>query len=141
MSEQELLPSFVRRESRSLLQYVRESFPWSRTKDHETRERIMAAAEAEGELIAQLGQMLQKRHIPMPGLGAYPTSFTSLNYVSLSYLTPRLIAAQRQALADLENDLPKVHDESIRELLNRFREMKLRHLAEFESLIGERKAA
>jgi hypothetical protein len=105
MTDQELLPMLVRRESRSLLQYVRESYPWSQTKDHDARDKVLAAAETEGQLLAQLGRLLQKRHIPMPGLGAFPTSFTNMNYVSLSFLMPRLVAAQRQSLHDLENDL------------------------------------
>jgi hypothetical protein len=141
MSDEVVLPNLVRRESRSLLQYIRESYPWSQTKDAQTRAKVIAAAESEGEMLSQLGRLLQKRHIPMPGLGAYPTSFTSMNYVSLSFLIPRLIAAQRQSLADLENDARQVQDEPFRELLRAFHELKRRHLAELETLITPSKAA
>ena len=141
MSDPILLPNLVRRESRSLLQYVRESFPWSRTKDQAVREKVVAAAETEGELLAELGRLLQKRHIPMPGLGAYPTSFTNMNYVSLTYLIPRLVAAERQSIADLEHDLPRVEDQQIQDVLSAFRELKRRHLADLESLVSPSKAA
>jgi hypothetical protein len=141
MSDLLVLPELLRRESRSLLQYVREAFPWAAVKDIAARTKVLSAGEAENEMLAQLGRLMQKRHIPLPALGAYPTSFTSMNYVSLSYLIPRLAAAERQTLADLERDLPKVQDEQIRGRLEALRELKRRHLANLESLVGTGKAA
>ena len=141
MSDAITLPALLRRESRSLLQYVRESFPWSQVKDRDTSARVLSAGVTEGGILMQLGRLLQKRRIVMPALGAYPSSFTSVNYVALSYLIPRLVAAQRLLLADLERDLHNVQDDEIRALLDAFRELKRRHLAELESLVGAGKAA
>ena len=141
MSDQVLLPELLRRESRSLLQYVREAYPWSSVKDLAGQRNLLSGCEAENELLAQLGRLMQKQHLPMPALGAFPTSFTSMNYVSMSFLVPRLIAAERQSLADLERDLPKVKDEQIRVVSDVLRELKRRHLADMESLAGTATAA
>ncbi len=71
MTDEVLLPELVRRESRSFLQYVRESYPWAKgPSETMLRESILRMADAEAEHSARLGRLLQKRHIPLPGLGA-----------------------------------------------------------------------
>ena len=131
---EQMLPELVRRESRSFLQYVRESFPWADGKGAGLRDKLLAMSAAEGEHIAKIGRLLAKRHIPMPGLGAYPTSFTNYNFLDAVSLVPKLLAAERQTLADLERDLFHVSDDEIRGALDALRELKRKHLAEFESL-------
>src|SRR5262249_30230458 len=107
----------------------------------ETRNKLLSACELENSLLFQLGGLMQKKHIPLPALGAFPTHFTSMNYVSLSFLIPRLIATERQTLTDLERDLPQVKDQQIHQVLGELLDSKRRHLAGFESLMPQPKAA
>jgi hypothetical protein len=134
MSDATLLPDILRRESRCFLQYVHEAFPWAHGKGEPARATMLAAAAAEGAALAQLAKMLQRRHIMVPFFGAYPSAFTSYNYLSASSLLPKLIADQKRGLADLERDLPTVVDAEIREHLETYRDLKRKHIQELESL-------
>ena len=134
MTDETVLPELVRRESRSFLQYVRESFPWAAGKDEPVRAALLRMAEAEGAYAGKIGRLMQKRHIPMPGLGAYPSSFTNSNFLAVRSLVPKLLAGERQSLTDLERDLFRVTDGEARTVLDSFRELKRQHLSELEAL-------
>ena len=134
MSDQQVVGEVLRRESRTLLQYVRESFPWAKGKDAAVLANVLHSADVEGELLHRLSRLMQKQHLSLPAIGSFPSAFTNSNFVAISFLMPRLIATQRQTLADLERDLPKVHDPDLRVLLDALREAKLAHLSELESL-------
>jgi hypothetical protein len=141
MSDATLVPELLRRESRSYLQYAREAFPWAKGKDDQPRARIAAFGEAESAEIARLGRLLQRRHISLPFLGAFPTSFTTSNFVSAAHMVPRLIADQKQKLADLERDLAGIADAELRQQIEVYRDVKRKHLHELESLLPAGKAA
>jgi hypothetical protein len=141
MGDATLLPELLRHESRSYLQYIRESFPWAKGKDEELRAQVLALAEAERQGIAGLACEMQKRRITLPYLGAFPTSFTTSNFISLSFLLPRLVAEQRKAVAEVERDLAKVADAELRARLESYRDLKRKHVQELESLAGQPQAA
>ena len=135
-----LLPELVRRESRTFLQYTRESYPWARGPgETQLRESIFRMADAEAEQVTRLGRMLQKRHIPLPGLGAYPSVFTNFNFLDTQSLVPKLLAAQRRSLTELERDLAAVTDDEFRATLESYRDLKRRHLDELDSLSARAK--
>src|SRR5262249_35432189 len=98
-------------------------------------------AEGEAQHIAKIGRLLQKRHVPVPGLGAYPTAFTNSNFLDAEILVPKLLAAERQSLADLEHDLFHVSDEELHAALESYRELKRQHIAKLESLAGTNASA
>ena len=72
--------------------------------------------------------------IVVPFFGAYPTSFTSYNYMSVASLKPRLIADEKLGLADLDRDIPNVVDADLRAHLESYSDLKSKHIRELEAL-------
>jgi hypothetical protein len=130
-----VLHDVVRRESRSVLTYVGDAFPWTAARDGAALERVRALIAAEGEAVAALGKYLTKQRAPVGFLGSYPSSFTTINYLSLEHLLPRLLDFETQALADLERDLAAVHDPQARALVEKLADLKRSHVAVLEELI------
>jgi hypothetical protein len=98
------LAEVLRREERSLLQYVRAAEPWAPPADRKLRDEVRRLADDEAEALDRLAAFLQSRRVPLPEAGGFPTAFTSLNYVAIRSLLPRLIAGQEQDLTALEAD-------------------------------------
>ena len=133
-----LLQGIVRRESRSLLQYVHESFPWITAGETDALARMRALAEEEQVAAVELAATLAKRHQRLPPyLGPYPMSFTSVNFVTLDYLVPLLIDYQKQGIADLERDLNRLSDEELAARVQKILDMKKRHLETLQFLAGQ----
>ena len=134
MTDATLVPEILRRESRSFLQYVHESFPWAHGSTEPLRAAVLSAATAEAEALAELAKMLQRRRIVVPFFGAYPTAFTNYNYMSVASLRPKLIADEKLGLADLERDIPNVVNTDLRAHLESYRDLKRKHIQELEAL-------
>ncbi|MGH7168769.1 MAG: hypothetical protein ACRELG_00635, partial [Gemmataceae bacterium] len=69
---QRLLQDVLRRESRSVLTYVAEAYPWTtstRTKALMDLQQIIAA---EREAVVDLGRFLVRQRVPLPYLPSYP---------------------------------------------------------------------
>ncbi len=128
------LRDVIRRESRSLLQYAGEMFPWTAPEDRELPQRLLAITAEEREAAAGLARFLQRHRVTPPALGAYPMAYTSLGFVSLDYLLPRLVAHQRLAVTQLERDLAAVTDPEAKELLQKMAERKQEHLKALEAM-------
>ncbi len=131
---QSLLRDIVRREGRSLLQYVRDAFPWISAREPEALPQLHKLTDEELEAAAALNQFLIRHRVTPPYLGAYPMAFTNINYVSLDHLLPQLVDYERRAIADLERDLGKLSQEAARAQVQQLLEMKQRHLKTLESL-------
>lgn len=129
-----LLHALIRRESRSLLQYAREAYPWSKANAPAAGAAVQAMGAAEAEMVGRLSQWMAKQKAPISSLGAYPMQFTTMNYTSVHSLLPRLIADAQVRIAEIERsclvlpagegralvqslvDLKKAHLERLREL-------------------------
>jgi len=131
-----LLSQILHRESRSLLQYVRESYPWANGKNESARDAVHRIAMSEDAAQAKLAKLMLKKHLTLPALGNFPASFTDHNYVAVSYLVPKLASAQQHLLADLNRDLPSVSDPELRNALESLRDLKQKNSAEFEGLLA-----
>jgi hypothetical protein len=131
---QALLQDIVRREDRSVLMYVGEAFPWTTSRGEETLEKLRGLIADEGRAIAALGQYLVRRHLPPPYVASYPSSFTTINFLALDYVLPRLVEHERVSLADLERDLPRIADAGLRAEVEKLAAVKRRHLAELQQL-------
>ena len=114
--------------TRSLLQYVSESSPWSAEKGHAAAEAIVSMARAERDEVARLTRILQKKRVRMPAAASYPSHFTTMNYVTVDYLTPKLIAEHEMEIAEIERQLHEVDADEIRGLVESHLAMKRRHL-------------
>lgn len=98
----EFMHALVRREARSLLQYMNESYPWA---DHQHQEALMSVlrmANHERHQIDRLIRWCIKAKLGNPSLGPYPQSFMSINFMSIEYLLPLLVEDQKKRIADLE---------------------------------------
>jgi len=132
----QILQEVLRREERSVLQYVGDAFPWTTADRTEALDRLQGIIHEERDALARLGQFLYRNHAVPPAPSSYPASFTTLNFVSLDLILKRLIPFQEQSLAAVEADLRSVTDPEARRQLETFRDLKARHLEALRSLEG-----
>lgn len=131
-----LLQNLVRREGRSLVQYVSESFPWTTPDEYAALARFQEIVHEDMEGAARIARFLTRHKVRTLGpLGPYPMNFTTINYSSLDHLLPILQDNQRRRIAELTVDLKKVTDPECRHLLEEFIDLKRRHLAKLESMM------
>src|SRR5262249_29221031 len=105
-----LLRDIIRRESRSLLQYTTESFPWATMEERKALDTIRDLAAEDRSATARLVQYLARQHLTPPHLDPYPMSFTNINYLSLDHVLPQLLDAERQAADQLRRDQARIKD-------------------------------
>lgn len=129
-----LLQQTFRRESLSLLRYIGEAFPWTVAAGHPALARVAEIVAEDRAATESFGRFLFRRRIPPSFSGAYPSGFTTLNFLSLEYLLPRLVDTQRQALADLESDVGAVTDADAKAELEKLLAVKRLHLTELAAL-------
>jgi hypothetical protein len=136
-----VLDAVVRRESRSLLQYVAEAFPWTTPAEQAALARLQRLIAEERAAVARVADFLQRRRHVAPYLGPYPMVFTNLNFVSLDHLLPVLAEHQQRALAELDRDLAAVTDPGARAVLEKLCAVKREHLAALKTLTDAPAAA
>lgn len=129
-----LLQEIVRRESRSLLMYVGDAYPWTAARGEAALGALKALIQDEAAAVTALGRYLVRRHITPEPPGSYPTSFTTLNFIGFDYLLPRLVESQRQLLGALGRDLAAITDPDARGEVEKLVAVKRRHLAELGAL-------
>jgi hypothetical protein len=129
------LQDIIRREGRSLLQYAIESFPWTTTGSDGRPAALRQLAEVEAEAAAELARLLVRHRLSPPYLGAYPTAFTSFNYLAIDRLVPLLADYQRRGIVKLENDLRELTDEEVRAAVRHLLEVNTANLKKLESLL------
>lgn len=128
-----LLQELVRRLSRSLLQYVSESFPFTTGKDQGAAAVLARLVREEQEVAARVGRFLLAHRHRLPYLGAYPMSFTTINYVTLRHLIPYLINEDQRLLDELASKTAT--NTEVRILVREVHDLKQRHLDELRKLI------
>src|SRR6266849_5846640 len=129
-----LLEGIARRENRSLLQYVRDSYPWITPDERQVLAQIQAMTAEEQQGVAELVQFLISGRRPPPYLGTFPVSFTSLSFVSLDHLIPMLAAYERQELEKLQGEINEITDPAAKQLVHKIAANKTRHLETLQSL-------
>jgi hypothetical protein len=129
---QTLLQDILRRESRSVLMYVAEAYPWTTWTQDKTLSALQQLIAEEREGITALGRFLVRQRIPLPFLSSFPSHFTTINFLALDYILPRLLEYERRAVADLERDLAGMHDPSARAEVEKLLNLKRRHLSQLD---------
>jgi hypothetical protein len=129
------LQEILRRESRSFLQYAGDAMPWTEPGEEDALAQVQALIEEEGRANGSFAKFLVRRRVGVPYLGSYPVAFTTLNFVSLDHLLPLLVDAERQGIGDLQKDLAAFVDSEARLEIQKFLELKERHLSELEALV------
>jgi hypothetical protein len=132
-----VVQDIVRRESLSLLSYVGDSFPWTTARGIPALARLQEIVHAHRDAVADLGRFLTRKRTPVGYIGSYPTSFTTINFVSLAYLLPRLAADERRGIAQLERDLVTLTDAEAQDQVKRLLQVKRDHLQALELLAAE----
>jgi rubrerythrin len=133
-----LLEDIVRRESRTLLQYVSDSYPWITPEEHNVLAQIRTLIEEERQGVAEIMRLLQRRRLPPPFIGNYPATFTSLSFVSLDHLIPLLVMNEREDLQRLEREVGLIADPEADAILQKIVEQKRRHLEKLQTLAANR---
>jgi hypothetical protein len=128
------LERVIRREGRSLLQYLSEAFPWPKTSGDPTPQKVRDLAREERDAIGTLVRFLARRRHTVPYLGAFPMGFTSMNFIALDRALEHLVADGRRAVAALEDDRAALTDADARAELEQFIDLKRRHLKALEAL-------
>jgi len=130
-----ILHAIVRRESLSVLMYVGDAFPWTTAGNSAALAQLRQVIREEKDRLAALGRYLARQREPLPYLGSFPSSFTTMNFISLEYLLPRMIAYEKTSIADLEADLKVLTDSAARAEVDKLLQVKRRHLAVLEGLL------
>ena len=104
-----ILQDVVRRESRSLLLYIGDSFPWTTNEHAPDLVTMRKLVTREVNAISIVGKYLVRQRITPPPYGSYPSSFTSCNFIDLAFLLPRLMAAQDLSIVALSADIARIH--------------------------------
>ncbi|MFO0878831.1 MAG: hypothetical protein U0840_15930 [Gemmataceae bacterium] len=132
---QAVLASILRRESRSLLLYVGDAFPWATASQTQELTTLQGLIHQERAAVASLGQFLLRQRVGLPFIGAYPMAFTTIHFVALDYLLPRLIEAQSHGIEQLQGDLERLVDAGSRLEVERLLAVKKRTQAGLERLV------
>ncbi|MFO0842961.1 MAG: hypothetical protein U0797_11280 [Gemmataceae bacterium] len=141
LESQAVVEEIVRRESRSLLSYVGDAFPWTTAAGGPALTTLNQLIRQERQAVTDLGRHLVRRRVRPPFLGSYPASFTSWNFIDLGALLPRLVEVQRRSIGELQADLPKVHDAAAKLEVERLPAVKKRSLAGLESIPSPTRAS
>lgn len=129
-----LLQERVRQDSRSLLQYASEAFPWTTPENQPYADAVCVLAQEEAAAVNHLARFLLRQHAPPSAPASYPSAFTTLNFVALDHLLPQLVAEQRKVAAELESRVVYVPKGETRSLLEAYMQLKRRHLQAMEEL-------
>jgi hypothetical protein len=124
---------------RSLLQYVVEAFPYRTAKGEPAWHRIETLAREQQEAVGRLIRYLHRHHVTPPLFGAFPSGFTTINFVALEHLLPALQKDQQLSIAALEKALAGLPESAERHLLWDHLQMKRRHLQTLQE-IGQAEA-
>lgn len=131
---QRLLQDILRRESRSVLLYVAEAYPWTTSTETKALTTLQQLIADEREAVVCLGRFLVRQRIPLPFQPSFPAHFTTINFLALDFLLPRLIEYERQSIEELERDLAFVKDPAARAEVERLLTLKRQHVPQMEEL-------
>jgi hypothetical protein len=119
---------------RSLLQYVGECWPWSGYETEETHRKIDELVAIQRQDVLQLGMLLDEAQWTIEK-GTYPTEYTDLHYVALSYLLDQLVLNQKAIVEEAQRAKAQCEgDPEARKLVSEIHSTQQRILAELEAL-------
>jgi len=128
------LNRMLAREASSLLQYLGGAWPW--TTEPAMLDRLRALQGEQAKLIRKLGDFLLRRR-SAPAGASYPEEFTTLHFVGLDHLLPRLMNYQRWLVENQQPDATGIADGAAAALAAETLETDRRHLAELEQLASQ----
>lgn len=129
-----ILQAIVRKEGQSLLQYVGQAFPWTTLEHEPDLDKLRKIVNEDQEAVAVLAQLLTANRAGLPYQPGFPADFTTINFISLDHLVPRLVKQQQATISQLQADLGLMTEHHARAAIEQLITTKKRHLAELQSL-------
>jgi hypothetical protein len=102
---------------------------------------VLALAHEERDEVARLTRLMQKMRERPPKTGSYPSHFTTMNFVTLDYLVPKLIAENEREIAQIAAALSQLDDEDAQKIVQAYLDMKRRHLEVLQDLASSKPPA
>lgn len=128
------LAEIYRRERLTFLQYVIQATPFADEKDRPILERVRELAKSESDELDRFAEYLDRNHVALPRVGAFPSSFTNYNFVTVRKLLPNLIKDESRGLQTLEHEVASLPSGDERALIEGFTAAKRLRLNELEKL-------
>ncbi|MEX0728282.1 MAG: hypothetical protein WEB58_21000 [Planctomycetaceae bacterium] len=127
--------------NRSLLQYVGESWPWTDAESQATLSELDGLVKRQQNDVARLVQVLLSHRWAID-FSNYPTEFTDKQFLSLNFLLPQIVAAEKvnTSICD-ETRACCGGDEQIAELLKQITANEADGVERLEKLLKTRKAS
>jgi hypothetical protein len=100
MDSLQTLNNLLNRLNCSLLQYIGESWPWTSHGDSSREEIFMALVRRQHFGAERLAELLVERRAVIE-IGNYPWDGSSLHYVTLDFVKPKLLADEQSILQQL----------------------------------------
>ena len=109
-----ILQGIFSRESRSLLIYIGDAYPWATVAEQDLAANLTRAVKEQQAAVSSLARFLLRQRVsPGPSL-SYPSHFTSYNFVALDFLIGKLRHAEERGIIELKADLARISDPSAR---------------------------
>jgi hypothetical protein len=105
MDSLQTLNDLLNRLNCSLLQYIGESWPWMSHGDSTREEIFMALVRRQHFGAERLAELLVERRAVIE-IGNYPWDGSSLHYVTLDFVKPKLMADEQSILQQLNDAVP-----------------------------------
>lgn len=130
-----LIHGLIRKEARSLLQFVGEAFPWAGRAGEKDRASFLAIAKHEKNLLDDLSRWCQRNKLGAPALGSYPHEFMDSNFLAIDFLLPKIVDEQTRRLAELQWARLSI-PEAFRSSYQRYVEVKAKHLERLKKILS-----
>ena len=106
-----ILTELLNRLSRSWLQYIGESWPWASTESADRLETFQGLVRRQQFSVDRIASLLTDRNAIF-AVRNYPFDGTSLNYVTLDFVKPRLVADEQAIVAELKAASASLNDDA-----------------------------
>jgi len=117
-----------------MAQYLVQIAPWAEPEHRAAQELVQRIAAEEQQWCGRLAELIDQRD-GVPLRGSFPTTYSSLHYVAVAALLPRLADYLRANIEQLRRDLDATgDDEQVRQVLQQMLEAKRKQLRELEEL-------
>ena len=106
-----ILAELLNRLRRSWLQYIGESWPWAPSESGERLEVFLGLVRRQQFAVERIAGLLADRNAVYSSRN-YAFDGTSLNYVTLDFVKPRLVADEQAIVAELKAAAASLDDDS-----------------------------
>ena len=121
---------------RSLLQYVGQCSSWSSHSQAAMEQALPKLVATQEQLVGQLAELLRERRWTID-FGGFPSTFTDLHFLSLSYLIKQIVINQKAIICELEEAAHTcIDDPEAAALIDEILESERLSLLELQSLVA-----